>query len=252
MNVLLVPTMGDALGNLSKGLATINSSAYEYAMKVMGNLHSGTTAMGVWLAGVFLVLSVASSYESEGDYSSGSRASKSFMMIFLMYFVATAVIIAAPVIIGFIFTISNHTIQMLNASSSVINNPANDAPNWWGNPLNKILVYVVGWLVGYVAGIVVGVLIAIRTFEIYVLLILSPIPLSTIALKGQRQVAWSFLKLIGAYAIQGAVLVIIMTLYSKVVGNTDSSSTVLTMNIAYIIALVGSLRLGKFILGVGI
>lgn len=91
-----------------------------------------------------------------------------------------------------------------------------DSLSFW----NKIFTYVTLFFVGLIVWIIKGICtitIAFRYFELWLLLMFSPIPLSTIASREFKQTGINFLKTFIAVSLQGSVILGCFMIYRGLV-----------------------------------
>lgn len=125
--------------------------------------------------------------------------------------------------------------------------------------LDRILAYVglipVGIIISLTA-IAVMVIFYGRLIEIYVMVALAPIPLSTMVHEEFSQIGKGFLKSFCAVVLQGAVIIIVLSLYSVIINEAmiDQANISAMMwglagyGILLVMALVGSSAMSKRIL----
>lgn len=107
--------------------------------------------------------------------------------------------------------------------------------------------------------IAVFVIFAGRIIEIYVLVALAPIPLSTLVHEEYSQIGKNYIKSFCAVVLQGAVIIVILSVYnvmidSAIVDGSDISAIVWGMagyGILLVFALAGSSAMAKRVLNAG-
>lgn len=91
---------------------------------------------------------------------------------------------------------------------------------------NRIFTYIVVficWLFTHLVESIIGITTIFRIFELWLLLLFSPIPLATLASGEFRQTAINFLKTFTAVSLQGAAIIACFLIYQAVVGSSVKS-----------------------------
>lgn len=127
----------------------------------------------------------------------------------------------------------------------------------------KHLMNIVGGFTHFLSGIVVNIIMMLRYYQIYMAGVLGPIVVAFFVNRSLRSIAVNFLKLIGAYALQGLVILVIVRLYPYIVtdsilqlndmGAWDSFAhafSSIARGIIFIMLVVGSGRYSKSLMGV--
>lgn len=87
---------------------------------------------------------------------------------------------------------------------------------------NKIFTYIVVfvcWLFVHMVESIISITTVFRVFELWLLLLFSPIPLATIASQEFRQTAINFLKTFTAVSLQGAAIIACFLIYQALMGS---------------------------------
>jgi hypothetical protein len=95
---------------------------------------------------------------------------------------------------------------------------------------NKIFTYIVVfvcWLFIHIVEGIISITTVFRAFELWLLLLFSPIPLATIASQEFRQTAINFLKTFTAVSLQGAAIIACFLIYQALMSSfiTDYNSS---------------------------
>lgn len=88
--------------------------------------------------------------------------------------------------------------------------------------INKIFSYIivfVCWLFVHLVKGTIGVTIIFRAFELWLLLLFSPIPLATLASNEFKQTAINFLKTFAAVSLQGSAIIACFIIYQALMGS---------------------------------
>lgn len=217
---------------------------------------------------------------------------KDISMSFMRWLIAMAAATAGVSIFVFITMISTGAINLFNQSGTITDailnsfipkiklpdNPLSALGEIFGmltNPgklintaITGILMYVICLIAQIAAVISVSVIIYLRFFQLYLMALLSPIPLVSFASREFDSIGKNYLKYAFAYAFQTVVLISVMWLFSyfaqptiDVSGSLSSFSELkdnwgnalgsLVYAISYIVMIWQTLSVSKRLFGVG-
>jgi hypothetical protein len=116
----------------------------------------------------------------------------------------------------------------VGVSTTQVNEIANAIENL--DFFNKIFTYIVVfvcWLFIHIVEGIISITTVFRAFELWLLLLFSPIPLATIASQEFRQTAINFLKTFTAVSLQGAAIIACFLIYQALMSSfiTDYNSS---------------------------
>ncbi len=100
---------------------------------------------------------------------------------------------------------------------------------------NKIFTYIVVfvcWLFVHIVAGIVTITTAFRMFELWIMLLLSPVPLATLASQDFRQTAINFLKSFTAVCLQGSAIVACFLIYQALMASFVQAYDPTTMEIS--------------------
>ena len=103
---------------------------------------------------------------------------------------------------------------------------------------NKIFTYIVVfvcWLFVHIVSGIISITVIFRAFELWLMLLLSPIPLATLASQDFRQTAINFLKSFAAVCLQGSAIVACFLIYQALMCAFIQKYDATTMDISQFI-----------------
>lgn len=233
------------------------------AHQVMDTMAAALRPVALVLIGIFFLLEVierAAELKLEG----GSMTPRVLGEIVFYYFVAFLLVWQSQLILDGILSLSNGFVKIADkvVPAKEISH-AVDIGKIKGTVLKGAISFI-GGSAHWISGHITTLLVMIRYYQMYIAGTIAPIMVAFFVNRNLRNIAINFLKLFGAYALQGLVLLIIIRLYPYIVTNdllkfnaTDSQWSSwqiafgsIAQAIIYIMMLAGSSRYIKQLMGV--
>lgn len=260
----------DLVKSLTEGMGGYSQSTLNWVNTIVSN---ATLAVGLYLVGIFLVFDIVKMFEKINSSNGGIVTLKMFQGLAFRAALGGMMVGLSSHILNFILMIGVGFAKLISQSAGgafdVLSFPdvemstdmlsiLADLIGAFSNPteaLKKVimtlLLMIIGSLITIVAFVMVWVILLLRFFQLYVMLALMPIPMASFASEEHSQIGKTYLKKIGAYAFQPAVIMIVFGVYhflSKItldltgLGSFDVGSDVtfyknLILAIVFIIAL---------------
>ena len=239
-NLSLGGTISDSL---TKTLADYNSGANATIVNLMKN---SVFAVGASLLTLFMLLELVAMVNraNGGEAGLGSLKLPAHILIkfavFSVFFCnipallngieATAASIGSNMLANanFGFGVGVEETQVAAMATAI------DNLSFFNRTFTYIVVFVCWLFVHIVAGIVT-ITVAFRMFELWLILLLSPIPLATLASQDFRQTAINFLKSFAAVCLQGTAIVACFLIYQAIMGSFVQAYDPTTMEISQFI-----------------
>lgn len=276
VEVMLMQLCNLSLGTLSNSLflplSAIDGATTSMIIAVM---RDGVFAVGASLLTLFMLIELIAMINRAGA-DNGLNGVKLPANIMLRFGIYTFLYINIPTILGGIEAVAvsiggnltaaadyNFSLGVDVGQISTMANAIEDLSFF-----TKIWVYLaifLCWLIVNIINSIVGLTVTFRLFELWLLLLFSPIPLATFASTEMRQTALNFLKLFAATCLQGSAIIACFLIYQSLVGSTimdyDPSVAIeqfifsfLVSNITSVLALamavMGSSRIIKQVMNV--
>ncbi|MBQ8940893.1 MAG: type IV secretion system protein [Firmicutes bacterium] len=125
---------------------------------------------------------------------------------------ATAASIGSGIIADYNFGVGIDETQIASLASAI------DSLGFFNKIFTYIVIFVCWLFVHFVEGIL-SITVVFRAFELWLMLLLSPIPLATLASQDFRQTAINFLKSFTAVCLQGTAIVACFLIYQALMGS---------------------------------
>lgn len=223
----------DFADSLNKTLADYSSGANTTIVNLMKN---SVFAIGAALLTLFMLMELVTMVNRANGGESGLGSLRLPANVMIKFAIFAFLFCHIPAILGGIelsaVSIGNSMVAAANfnfgvgVSATEINEIVSAIENL--DFFNKIFTYIVVfvcWLfVHFVAGIVTLTTV-FRAFELWLLLLFSPIPLATLASQEFRQTAINFLKTFTAVCLQGAAIIACFLIYQTLMGSFVKSYT---------------------------
>ncbi|WP_143069095.1 hypothetical protein [Lactococcus garvieae] len=255
-------------------------------MKVIAG---ATLKTAIYIVGVLFLLEVIGLFEKANTTNDGLMTFKMFQGTGVRFVLALAAVAMPTVIFNFILLIANGLVHLVGSNSGnsfdVLNSmiPVIPEPSGIGELFGEILnaitnpqglflgvvLYLIGLIIQLLAYVGVWVIIYLRFFEMFVMLILAPIPMASVASLEHRSIAVNYVKRFSAYAFQSVVILVVMGLYS-IFSKAAITSMVLPSGgmfsalksdvtflsgliyaVVFVIALFGTIRKSNQLFGIG-
>lgn len=213
----------DLIATFSKNLTDYNSSTMGWVTNIITN---ATTQVAFYLAAIVLVMELVKIFERVNTSSNGVMMPRFFAEIAWRGAVSGVMIALSRYLVEFMVLVGIGLVKLMgkyaNGAFDVLPNvDISSSTSIWdtiggiltGNFLSFALAYSVGVLISLAAYVMLTVLIMLRFFQLYVLLALSPLPMASFASAEHQNIGITYLKYIGAYALQPAVLLTVVGVY---------------------------------------
>ncbi|MCO8241844.1 conjugal transfer protein TrbL [Streptococcus suis] len=253
----------ESTANLVKSLADFNPTVWSYMTAITkGIMHP----LGVAILAVVLVLEFSKMAKKIAN-SGGAMTFEAIAPMIVNYIMVAVVITNTTVIVEAIIAIASYVIEQV--AGLVTNGGANydTISGIKGSGIvGKMIIgffAILIWLVRMASIMVVNILITIRFIQLYLMIPFAPVIIPTFLSDDWRSVGIGYLKNIMVYAVQGILIFLIVSLVplfesagkiavSNGAGVMESLAIMfggLVQAILLIIALVGSQRTARSILG---
>ncbi|HFU4060750.1 TPA: conjugal transfer protein TrbL [Streptococcus suis] len=253
----------ESTANLVKSLADFNPTVWSYMTAITKGIMQ---PLGVAILAVVLVLEFSKMAKKIAN-SGGAMTFEAIAPMIVSYIMVAVVITNTTVIVEAIIVIASYVIEQV--AGLVTNGGANydTITGIKGSGIvGKMIIgffAILIWLVRMVSIMVVNILITIRFIQLYLMIPFAPITIPTFLSDDCRSVGIGYLKNIMVYAVQGILIFLIVSLVplfesagkiavSNGAGVMESLAIMfggLVQAILLIIALVGSQRTARSILG---
>lgn len=253
----------ESTANLVKSLADFNPTVWSYMTAITKGI---IQPLGVAILAVVLVLEFSKMAKKIAN-SGGAMTFEAMAPMIVSYIMVAVVITNTTVIVEAIIAIASYVIEQV--ASLVTNGGANydTISGIKGSGIvGKMIIgffAILIWLVRMASIMVVNILITIRFIQLYLMIPFAPVTIPTFLSDDWRSVWIGYLKNIMVYAVQGILIFLIVSLVplfesagkiavSNGAGVMESLAIMfggLVQAILLIIALVGSQRTARSILG---
>lgn len=248
--------------DVGKLIQSMNDYAPE-AHQVMAAMATALRPVAFILISIFFLIELTER-SAELKLEGGAMTPRVLGEIVFYYFVAFILVWQSQTILNGILGVGNTLIQVADRVVPAKDiNTAIELGKIKGSLLKGVITTIA---VGaeYVSEVITQILIMMRYYQMYIAGAIAPIMVAFFVNRTLRSIAINFLKLFGAYALQGLVLIIIIRLYPYIVttdilktesvGNWGSAKIAfgsIAQAIIYIMILAGSSRYIKQLMGVG-
>ncbi|HGA1467693.1 TPA: conjugal transfer protein TrbL [Streptococcus suis] len=253
----------ESTANLVKSLADFNPTVWSYMTAITKGIMQ---PLGVAILAVVLVLEFSKMAKKIAN-SGGAMTFEAIAPMIVSYIMVAIVITNTTVIVEAIIAIASYVIEQV--AGLVTNGGANydTISGIKGSGIvGKMIIgffAILIWLVRMASIMVVNILITIRFIQLYLMIPFAPVTIPTFLGDDWRSVGIGYLKNIMVYAVQGILIFLIVSLVplfesagkiavSNGAGVMESLAIMfggLVQAILLIIALVGSQRTARSILG---
>ncbi|MFY9263334.1 MAG: hypothetical protein WBH73_08775 [Arcanobacterium sp.] len=220
---------------LQLSIADYNSTAYYFGKTINSIVVKPVAAVVV---SIILVLELARvSSRFDGDSKTGVQVVATVMIKAALLIVALQNV---DLILGAINEVGDNFTSNIASHVTTETMEAGDiaaADQGIVEGLASIIVLFIPWLVALVASIVVKLVVLIRFAEIYILSAAATLPLAFLGHEDTKQIAIGYLKRYATAVLHGAMLLIVIGVYSKLhiggleIGETDFSMMDIIQNI---------------------
>ena len=253
----------ESTANLVKSLADFNPTVWSYMTAITKGIMQ---PLGVAILAVVLVLEFSKMAKKIAN-SGGAMTFEAMAPMIVSYIMVAVVITNTTVIVEAIIALASYVIEQV--AGLVTNGGANydTISGIKGSGIvGKMIIgffAILIWLVRMASIMVVNILITIRFIQLYLMIPFAPVTIPTFLSDDWRRVGIGYLKNIMVYAVQGILIFLIVSLVplfesagkiavSNGAGVMESLAIMfggLVQAILLIIALVGSQRTARSILG---
>ncbi|MBR2538952.1 MAG: type IV secretion system protein [Streptococcus sp.] len=253
----------ESTANLVKSLADYNPTVWSYMSAITKGVMQ---PLGVAILAVVLVLEFSKMAKKIAN-SGGAMTFEAISPMIVSYIMVAVVITNTTVIVEAILAVASHIIEGVAGVVSHGGTTYETISGLKGSGIiGKLIVgffAILIWLVRLVSVTVVNLLITIRFIQLYLMIPFAPLTIPTFLSDDWRSVGIGYLKNIMVYALQGVLIFLIISLVplfesagklalSNGAGVMETLATAfggLVQAILLIIALVGSQRTARSILG---
>lgn len=249
---------------LIKSLAEYNPTVWSYISAITKGIMQ---PLGVAILAVILILEFSKMAKKIAN-SGGAMTFEAVAPMIVSYIMAAVVITNTTVIVEAILAIASHIIEQV---AEVVAHGGATYDTISGikgaGIIGKMIIglfAILIWMVRMASAMVVNILISIRFIQLYLMIPFAPITIPTFLSDEWRSVGIGYLKNIMVYAVQGVLIFLIVSLVplfesagkiavSNGAGVMESLAIMfggLVQAILLIIALVGSQRTARSIVGV--
>lgn len=232
------------------------------AHQVMDTMATALRPVALVLIGIFFLLEVTER-AVELKLEGGAMTPRVLGEIVFYYFVAFLLIWQSQLILDGILSLGNGLVKLADKVVPAKDiNTVVDVGSIKGWAL-KFVINIVADVAEYIADVVTQILVMIRYYQMYIAGTIAPVMVAFFVNRNLRSIAINFLKLFGAYALQGLVLIIMIRLYPYIVAadmfKLNNSGIGAGLQVAfgsiaqaiiYIMILTGSSRYIKQLMGV--
>ncbi|HEO3764814.1 type IV secretion system protein [Streptococcus sp. R4] len=254
----------ESTANLVKSLADYNPTVWSYLSAITKGVMQ---PLGVAILAVVLVLEFSKMAKKIAN-SGGAMTFEAIAPMIVSYIMVAVVITNTTVIVEAILAVASHIIEGVAGVVSHGGTTYYETISGLKGSgiIGKLIVgffAILIWLVRLVSVMVVNLLITIRFIQLYLMIPFAPLTIPTFLSDDWRSIGIGYLKNIMVYALQGVLIFLIISLVplfesagklalSNGAGVTETLATAfggLVQAILLIIALVGSQRTARSILG---
>lgn len=211
--------------SLTQTLAQYNSGTND---SVVGLMKGTVFAVGASLLTLFMLLELVAMISRANGGETGLNSIKLPAHILIKFGVfaivfchipallngieATAASVGSGIIADYNFGVGIDETQIASLASAI------DSLGFFNKIFTYIVIFVCWLFVHFVEGIL-SITVVFRAFELWLMLLLSPIPLATLASQDFRQTAINFLKSFTAVCLQGTAIVACFLIYQALMGS---------------------------------
>ena len=245
----------ESTANLVKSLADYNPTVWSYMSAITKGIMQ---PLGVAVLAVVLILEFSKMAKKIAN-SGGAMTFEAIAPMIVSYIMVAVVITNTTVIVEAILAVASHIIEGGTSYETISGIKG-------AGIIGKLIVgffAILIWLVRLVSVMVVNLLITIRFIQLYLMIPFAPLTIPTFLSDDWRSIGIGYLKNIMVYALQGVLIFLIISLVplfesagklvlSNGAGVMETLATAfggLVQAILLIIALVGSQRTARSILG---
>lgn len=254
----------ESTANLVKSLAEYNPTVWSYMSAITKGVMQ---PLGVAILAVVLVLEFSKMAKKIAN-SGGAMTFEAIAPMIVSYIMVAVVITNTTVIVEAILAVASHIIEQVAGIVSDGGATYNTISGLKGSGLvGKMiigLIAIIIWFVRLASAMVVNILITIRFIQLYLMIPFAPVTIPTFLSDDWRSVGIGYLKNIMVYAVQGVLIFLIVSLVplfesAGKLAVSNGAGIMETLAIAFgglvqaillIIALVGSQRTARSILGI--
>jgi hypothetical protein len=240
------------MDNITNSLAEYSSTVNQYSDQINNAL---LPVASILILSFFLVDII--SWNKRLGQEGGSLTVQLWMEVALGYVIAFLLVYNTSAIFDFIVLIFNKGITLVNGvlpqRSFDVEVDTSGISGW----IFKQIVSLVAKTVDFIGDICAKIIVFLRFFQMYILKAISPLIVAFFMSEQTRPVAINFLKHFASYALQGLLIVIIVSLYPALVtddmfkagsGDWVVAFASIGKGVVYIIAIFGSQKLAKTLL----
>lgn len=240
------------MDHITNSLAEYSSTVNQYADKINGALLPVASILIL----TFFLFDIFSWNRRLGQ-EGGSLTVQLWMEVALGYVIAFLLVYNISEIFDFIVLVFNKGISLVNGvlpkKNFDVEVDTSEVSGW----IFKQIVSLVARAVDFIGDICAKIIVFVRFFQMYILKAISPLIVAFFMSAQTRPVAINFLKHFASYALQGLLIVIIVSLYPALItddmfkageGDWVTAFASIGKGVVYIITLFGSQKLAKTLL----
>lgn len=222
----------DLVETLTQNMGDFSPETLSWINNIIAN---STRAVGAYLVGILIVLEIAKMFEKANSSNAGVVTLKMFQGLSFRLALGGMAVAFSSMTLNFILDIGiglgNLISRHAGNAFDVFLLPSVEVPTdtlsiigeLIGALLNPtealrrgimvLLLVIIGALVTLAAYVMVWVIVLLRFFQLYVMLALMPIPMSSFASEEHDHIGKNYIKRILAYAFQPAVIMVVFGVY---------------------------------------
>ncbi|MGM0220176.1 type IV secretion system protein [Enterococcus sp. AZ126] len=222
----------DLVQTLTQSMGQYSQSTLNWVNNIVS---SATLSVGLYMVGILLMLDIAKMFEKANASNGGTVTLKMFQGLAFRAALGAGMVGLSSVILHFILLMgigfANLISQNANGAFDVLSLPAvemsTDMISILGNLLEAflnpdaalkkaimvLLLMIIGSLVTLGAFLMVWVIVMLRFFQLYIMLALMPIPMSSFSSEEHDHIGKTYLKKVLAYAFQPAAIMLVFGIY---------------------------------------
>lgn len=249
-----------SLMDLSKSLFEYNNNAFEVVNTIVKQV---TIPIALVLLVIFFSIEMMSSYDNVSS-NGGMLTPDLYLPITIKYIVALICVTFSPQILDFIMTLGNLIVKLILkfTGSSTLSSQTftfKFSGNFWDKAV-QLIIGILAVICRAIMEFIIKILVAVRFIQLYILYAFAPLSASTMMSKEHKNVGTGLLKHFIAYVLQGAVIVVVLSLYGVIIGQSKTAEGLDTItqlfasiaqSIIFIVVIMGTLGISKKISGVG-
>lgn len=198
------------LDQLFKSLSEYNPTTNQ----VMEKIATVMQPLAMAIVGILFLIELGN-YSKKFNYDDGGMTTEVFINIAAKYLVAWALIMSSSHIIDgivwFFIQMAKWIHSVLPLGSGADTVPGVADGSWWQKPL-MFLFQIIAYVFIGVASVITNILVFLRSVQLYIVKAVAPILIAFFVSEEMKSTAVGFLKQVMAFALQGALLILLIGL----------------------------------------